>query len=167
MDEDTTPTAHSPLLKRNTTDTAMGIARWDADDDANAEFGGAEARRELEKELLWKVDKRMSILILIYVLNYVSLGCNSLKVVACSTSVELHRLTGIMRGMWHESIGCMRWVVVLTAAALQCCPTAWLRRRPRVEGPAIRHSPFSAVHRLYLNSDTLVRLYHAQFTQSS
>ncbi|KAF8322041.1 sugar transporter [Clavulina sp. PMI_390] len=35
------------------------------------EFGGPEARAKLEKSLLWKVDARMSILVVIYILNYV------------------------------------------------------------------------------------------------
>lgn len=37
----------------------------------DAEFGGSEARRRLEKKLLLKVDLRMSILVLIYILNYI------------------------------------------------------------------------------------------------
>ncbi|KAL5637257.1 hypothetical protein ACGC1H_001037 [Rhizoctonia solani] len=37
----------------------------------DAEFGGAEARRVLEKRLLRKLDLRMSILIFIYILNYI------------------------------------------------------------------------------------------------
>jgi len=40
--------------------------------DYDAEFGGPEERKRLEKQLLRKVDARMSILIVIYVLNYVS-----------------------------------------------------------------------------------------------
>ena len=40
--------------------------------DKDAEFGGTEARKRLERKLLWKIDLRMSILILIYILNYVS-----------------------------------------------------------------------------------------------
>jgi len=45
----------------------------DVDDsnDLDAEFGGTEARKLLEKQLLWKLDLRMSILIVIYILNYV------------------------------------------------------------------------------------------------
>ncbi|KIK06747.1 hypothetical protein K443DRAFT_88871 [Laccaria amethystina LaAM-08-1] len=39
--------------------------------DSNAEFGGTEARARLESSLLKKVDARMSILILIYILNYI------------------------------------------------------------------------------------------------
>jgi len=40
--------------------------------DPDAEFGGAEARRKLERRLLLKLDARMSILVIIYILNYVS-----------------------------------------------------------------------------------------------
>ncbi|KAI9467094.1 MFS general substrate transporter [Lactarius psammicola] len=39
--------------------------------DIDAEFGGREARLRLERRLLRKLDMRMSILILIYILNYV------------------------------------------------------------------------------------------------
>lgn len=62
----------TPLLKNtienalNDNDTTVEYAEED-----NDEWGGLEGRRRLEKELLWKVDKRMSILILIYILNYV------------------------------------------------------------------------------------------------
>lgn len=50
-------------------------------EDPDAEFGGTEARKILERKLLWKVDLRMSILVFIYILNYVRvlsfpfLGC--------------------------------------------------------------------------------------------
>jgi len=40
-------------------------------DDPDAEFGGIEGRRALERRLLWKIDLRMSILVVIYILNYV------------------------------------------------------------------------------------------------
>ncbi len=40
--------------------------------DVNAQFGGLEARQKLEKKLLRKLDARMSVLLLIYILNYVS-----------------------------------------------------------------------------------------------
>ncbi|KAF7776195.1 hypothetical protein Agabi119p4_4588 [Agaricus bisporus var. burnettii] len=39
--------------------------------DAGLEFGGPKARKELEKKLLKKLDSRMSILVVIYVLNYI------------------------------------------------------------------------------------------------
>ena len=41
--------------------------------DGDAEFGGLEARRDLERRLIGKIDLRMSILIVIYSLNYVRL----------------------------------------------------------------------------------------------
>jgi len=44
----------------------------DAASDPDAEFGGTEARKKLEKRLLLKLDARMSILVVIYILNYVS-----------------------------------------------------------------------------------------------
>ncbi|KAF8450458.1 major facilitator superfamily domain-containing protein [Boletus edulis BED1] len=40
-------------------------------DDLDNEFGGKEARKRLERKLLWKLDLRMSILVAIYILNYV------------------------------------------------------------------------------------------------
>ncbi|RXW25280.1 hypothetical protein EST38_g566 [Candolleomyces aberdarensis] len=39
--------------------------------DRDAEFGGPEARRILERKLLLKVDLRMSIMVVIYILNYI------------------------------------------------------------------------------------------------
>ena len=36
------------------------------------EFGGSAERRRIERKLLWKLDCRMSIMIVIYILNYVS-----------------------------------------------------------------------------------------------
>ena len=40
--------------------------------DPDAEFGGTEARKKLERRLLLKLDARMSILVVIFILNYVS-----------------------------------------------------------------------------------------------
>ena len=40
--------------------------------DPDTEFGGAEARKKLERRLLFKLDSRMSILVIIYMLNCVS-----------------------------------------------------------------------------------------------
>ncbi len=59
--------------KRDRTSTSS-IAH-DSDDggdkDLDAEFGGPEQRKILEKKFLWKLDLRMSVLIVIYILNYV------------------------------------------------------------------------------------------------
>ena len=35
------------------------------------EFGGTEERKRIERKLLWKLDCRMSVMIVIYILNYV------------------------------------------------------------------------------------------------
>jgi hypothetical protein len=43
-----------------------------SDDDPDAEFGGHEQRKIMEKKLVRKLDLRMSILVIIYILNYVS-----------------------------------------------------------------------------------------------
>lgn len=48
-------------------DTPEGLAPPDTE----AEFGGREARLNLERKLLCKLDVRMSILVLIYILNFV------------------------------------------------------------------------------------------------
>ena len=55
------------------------IERPDGDDgltiavDGDGNFGGLEGRQELERKLIRKIDLRMSILIVLYSLNYVSL----------------------------------------------------------------------------------------------
>ncbi|EGO19879.1 hypothetical protein SERLADRAFT_453200 [Serpula lacrymans var. lacrymans S7.9] len=41
------------------------------DNDSDAEFGGPEARKELERKFIMKLDIRMSILVVIYILNYI------------------------------------------------------------------------------------------------
>ena len=53
------------ILEHHSRDSAVGL-------DPDAEFGGSEARKKLEKRLLLKLDARMSILVVIYILNYVS-----------------------------------------------------------------------------------------------
>jgi hypothetical protein len=56
-----------PIVDGDVKGDRLGTARVDLD----AEFGGYERRKELEKKLLRKVDLRMSILVVIYILNYV------------------------------------------------------------------------------------------------
>ena len=56
--------------------------------DTEAEFGGREARVGLERKLLRKLDMRMSILILIYIPNYVRLVSPSLSDFALSTHLH-------------------------------------------------------------------------------
>lgn len=47
------------------------LADEHADDGPDAEFGGQEMRAVLEKRLVRKIDTRMVILVVIYILNYV------------------------------------------------------------------------------------------------
>ncbi|KAE9410447.1 MFS general substrate transporter [Gymnopus androsaceus JB14] len=56
----------SPLLSHHSSDDEVFIVQ-----DPDTEFGGTEARKNLERSLLRKLDLRMSILILIYILNYI------------------------------------------------------------------------------------------------
>jgi hypothetical protein len=48
------------------------IASHDPLRNVDAEFGGTEERKKMEKKLLRKLDARMSIMVVIYILNYVS-----------------------------------------------------------------------------------------------
>jgi hypothetical protein len=54
--------------------------------DIDAEFGGRQARLTLERKLLRKLDVRMSILVLIYILNYVRLSRRCSLVLIFSSS---------------------------------------------------------------------------------
>lgn len=60
-------TASTPLLK---THVAASLEH-ETDSGSGSGWGEVEDRQRLEKELVWKVDKRMSVLVLIYILNYV------------------------------------------------------------------------------------------------
>ena len=70
-----TPTARTPLLKDNVEEDIIEVTSGNGDDydDFDSEFSDPVLRKGIERELLWKLDKRMSILVLIYVLNFVSL----------------------------------------------------------------------------------------------
>ena len=61
----------SPDLEKS--QKGSSISHQEKADSVNedAEFGGPEARKRLEKKLLLKVDLRMSIMVVIYILNYV------------------------------------------------------------------------------------------------
>ncbi|SRR6266702_911033 len=63
--------------------------------DIDAEFGGKEARLRLERKLLRKLDMRMSILIVIYILNYVRLGRFCLARYDITRPFRFTRSTGI------------------------------------------------------------------------
>jgi hypothetical protein len=66
----------------------------DLNADPDAEFGGEEGRKRLEKKLLWKLDLRMSILIVIYILNYVRAAevlCIFQFNILCRSTEIMHR----------------------------------------------------------------------------
>lgn len=69
----------------------------DLDDE---EFGGPEERSRIEKRLLWKLDCRMSILVVIYVLNFVRDLFNS----SSRQTYREFRLTEIMPREWSLAI---------------------------------------------------------------
>ncbi|KAH0839991.1 MFS general substrate transporter [Lanmaoa asiatica] len=58
-------------------------------DDPDNEFGGKEARKTLERKLLWKLDLRMSILVVIYILNYIDRN-NASAARARGLTTDLH-----------------------------------------------------------------------------
>jgi hypothetical protein len=60
-----TSSTHS-LDKTDAFDAEPGVVKH-----SDADFGGPEQRKVLERKLLWKIDARMSILVVIYILNYV------------------------------------------------------------------------------------------------
>ncbi|TFY60003.1 hypothetical protein EVJ58_g5425 [Rhodofomes roseus] len=56
-----------PLVEKTEDVESVQLAAGDPD----AEFGGPDARKKLERRLLLKLDARMSILVIIYILNYI------------------------------------------------------------------------------------------------
>ncbi|KAF6762661.1 sugar transporter [Ephemerocybe angulata] len=68
---------HTPKFPASSTDEKGSISHTDRlnsdveNFDKDEEFGGPDNRRRLEKKLLLKVDLRMSILVVIYILNYI------------------------------------------------------------------------------------------------
>lgn len=60
--------SRTPLLKDIAEDETLEVVSVEDIDD---ELDDPLTRSELERGLLWKLDKRMSILVLIYILNFV------------------------------------------------------------------------------------------------
>jgi hypothetical protein len=57
----------------------------------DAEFGGTEARKKLERKFLLKLDLRMSVLVVIYILNYVGIPVPTLSHPETLTSLQSDR----------------------------------------------------------------------------
>lgn len=117
--------------------------------DIEAEFGGREARLHLERKLLRKLDMRMSILVLIYILNYVRLPISSRVCVLISA----HRSIGIML---RESCGGLSPV---TADKIrQGRSSGRVRGRLESERARIQYTPRRPLFRLHFNADTFVSI---------
>ncbi|OCB84398.1 MFS general substrate transporter [Sanghuangporus baumii] len=69
------PTKEALDDKVSANETPISVVQADSTgseaEDAVAEFGSEDERRRLERNLLWKLDCRMSIMIVIYILNYI------------------------------------------------------------------------------------------------
>ena len=63
------PGSYTPLLKDDFDEPILEVATASAED--ADEIDDPVTREKLERQLLWKLDRRMSILLLIYILNYV------------------------------------------------------------------------------------------------
>lgn len=88
--------SHSVTSVRSKEQDLEGKPSKDKYDDNDEDFGGHEARRKLERRLVMKLDFRMSILVVIYILNYVS---SDTVILFCLHAADSHpdRLTGIMQ----------------------------------------------------------------------
>ena len=61
--------SYTPLLKDDFDEAILEVATASVED--ADEIDDPLTREKLERQLLWKLDRRMSILLLIYILNYV------------------------------------------------------------------------------------------------
>jgi hypothetical protein len=104
------------------------------EEESNVEFGGTDARKALEKKLLLKLDLRMSIMVVIYILNYVSVPlylwlfpllisprstetmpgmcCNNIKPNKASPASSSARLRGLQTDLHLHGTHC--WIPVLS-----------------------------------------------------
>lgn len=116
--------------------------------DLDAEFGGLEARKELERKLLWKLDLRMSILVLIYILNYV---CSFTSRCLILISLTLTRLTGIMLGMLFSSTS----DILLTMNCYKCRAFKRINHRPSSRGPTVCDAVVHSICWIHHHADSL------------
>jgi hypothetical protein len=134
------------LLMDQDSELDVGAAPLDVD----AEFGGREARLVLERKLLRKLDVRMSILVLIYILNYVRLFQ---QCIITFLLIFVHRLTGTM---FRECVD-----VYCPATAdklLQRRSFGGFRGRSASERSTVQHTPKHTLYWLYLDADTFVSM---------
>lgn len=80
--------------------------------DSDAEFGGPEERARMEKRLLWKLDCRMSIMVVIYILNYVSRKLDTSTIPDLSVQIDRNNAACVIPS---------RQVSKLNVLPSQCC----------------------------------------------
>jgi hypothetical protein len=117
---------------------------------AEAEFGGPEARLNLERKLVRKLDMRMSILVLIYILNYVRLPIT----VRLCVFISVRRSTGIMP---RES--CTVLSLAMADEHSQSRSSGRFRSRLAFDGATIQHTLRHPLCWLHLDADTLVSIH--------
>lgn len=115
--------------------------------DAEAEFGGPEARLNLERKLVRKLDMRMSILVLIYILNYVRLPIT----LWLRVFISVRRSTGIML---RES--CNDLSLVMANSHSKRRSSGRFRGRLASDRATIQHTPRGPLCWLHLDADTFV-----------
>ena len=117
--------------------------------DIETEFGGREARLHLERKLVRKLDMRMSILVLIYILNYVRLfiSFRSCVLISAHRSIEI---------MPRES--CSGLSPAMAEKFLQGRSSGRVRGRLGSERARIQYTPRRPLFRLHLDADTLVSI---------
>lgn len=117
--------------------------------DIEAELGGREARLVLERKLLRKLDMRMSILVLIYILNYVRLP---ITVRFGEVLISVHRSTGIM----HRET-CSVLFPTTVDELLQRGSSERFRGGLASGRATIQHAPKHPLCWIHLDADTFVR----------
>lgn len=122
------------------------------DSDPDAEFGGHAARVALEKKLLWKIDLRMSILIVIYILNYVRISVIS-QLLQADTPL---RSTEIMQGTFMPFRSAYRSELVV----LQRRKATRIRGRLASARPAIPYAPVYLICGIHHHANSVVRHHH-------
>lgn len=71
----------------------------------DAEFGGTEERKRMEKKLLRKLDARMSIMVVIYILNYVRPPCDMYRVVTDLVQIDRNNAAAARLRGFEQDLG--------------------------------------------------------------
>lgn len=87
LNPDGSPSLDEDSLK--SPDVEKAGTQVDIEEDPDIEFGGREVRKGLERKLLRKLDLRMSIMVVIYILNYVRISVLQTWLCLCSRLLAL------------------------------------------------------------------------------